>query len=118
MTCKQKSCARPRRYVMVIEKPKTDQAVDGHVDLTNDDNWEFANRRRVSFKTRGGSEGRVFDQTLAETDYLLDFQSDSFTRSILPSWRGRIGSRVFQFLSVLDVDEERHTVLVEAAEAK
>lgn len=113
-----KTCGGFRPHMMTIEKPRTAKDAAGQIDLTVDANWQFAGKRSVRFITKGGRESRVFDQTQADSDVVLDFNSDSFTRSMLPSWRGKIGTRRFNFKSVQDVDEARDKVLVHATEAK
>lgn len=113
-----KTCGVVRPYRMTFEKPRSTQDAAGHIDLTDDSNWQFAGKRRVRFMTRGGREHRIGDQTDAEITSVIEMNSDSFTRDIKPSWRGKIGTRRFNFVSVQDVDESRGSVEIEAKEAK
>jgi head-tail adaptor len=45
-------------------------------------------------------------------------RSDPVTRGILPTWRLRMGCRVFNVTAAYDKDERRQTVYVEATEVK
>jgi hypothetical protein len=48
----------------------------------------------------------------------LETISTNFSRGILPSWRLVFGSRKFEILSAVDVNEERRMVQIEAKERK
>lgn len=109
-------CVRP--YKMTIEKPSTTQDGAGHVDLTVDSNWTFVAKRSVSFKTQFGQENQVYDQNQADTTVTIEMNSDSTTRAIKPSWRGRVGNRKFNFVSVMDVNEMKQVVQIQAREIK
>lgn len=103
---------------VVIERPNTTGDAAGHVDLSDDSNWTEVGKRWAAFVTRGGREARVFDQVQAETSHIIELQSDSLTRTIIPKWRLKLGTRKFNISAAYDVDENRKRVRVEATEAK
>lgn len=105
-----------RSHRVTIEKPGGTAGDDGLVDLTLDSNWTQLGKRWAGFKTRGGAEGRRFNQVGAEITHLIDMTYDTLTRQIVPSWRLRKGSRKFNITAAYDVDEAHRTVLVHATE--
>lgn len=107
-----------RNRRLAIERPKTTPDNAGHVDLSQDSNWTEVGKRWASMTTRGGRESRVFDQVQAEVSHLIGLPYDSLTKTIIPKWRLKMGTRRFNITAAYDVDEERRTIRVEATEAR
>lgn len=107
-----------RQHRVTIERPKTTQDGAGHVDLTQDSNWLEAGKRWSSMATRGGRESRVFDQVQAEVSHIIEVPYDSLTKTIVPKWRLKMGTRRLNITAAYDVDEQHRTIRVEAIEAK
>lgn len=118
MNCGCKTEERVRyRHRVTVQKPKTTQDGAGHVNLTEDANWTNAGTWQVRFITRGGRESRVFDQVQAETTHIVEGHSTPFTRTIIPKWRLKFGTRVLNITAAYDVNEERGKVRCECTEA-
>jgi len=106
------------RTPVVIQKPRTATDAVNHADLSVDANWEDVASDRAAFQTRGGSESRVFDQIQAETTHLIELRSSPISRSIIPTWRLRIGHRKFNVRAAYEVDERGRLLRIEATEAR
>lgn len=108
----------PMNHRVQIERPGGTAQAGGHVDLTDDSNWQHVDGRWAAFTTRGGKEGRVFDQVQAEVTHIIALRHDALTRQIDPTWRIRMGDRKFNIRAAYDVDEAGETVRIEATEVK
>lgn len=115
--CQEKFDYRSMHRVSV-QRPAGTPGVSGHVDLSDDSNWQSMGSRWASFKTRGGSEGVLFDQVQADVSHVIEMPYDSLTRTIGPRWRLTMQGRVFHITNVHDVDEQRRRIRVYAAEEK
>jgi head-tail adaptor len=111
-------CPTRLKHRVTIERPGTTKDAAGHVNLALDSNWTEVGKRWAAFVTRGGRESRVFDQMQAETSHIIELQSDSVTRTIVPKWRLKMGTRKFNINAAYDVDENRKRVRVEVTEAR
>lgn len=115
MSCGGCSTASQKR--LTLQRPAGTAGIDGHVDLTDDANWQtIATNVWGSFSTRGGSEGRAFDQVQADVSHIIEIPYRP-SLTILPKWRLVSGSRVFNISAAYDVDEAHHTIRVHATEA-
>lgn len=116
MKCECKSLTHLNRRV-TVQRPTEDAGDDGHTDLKDDANWENVGVLWGAFKTRGGREAQVFDQVEATVSHLIDFRYGTTSRSIIPKWRLKMGTRIFNVVSSVDVDEAHKTIQVSATEA-
>lgn len=96
---------------MTIEEPGGTPDAAGHVDLTLDANWDRSGRIKVRFITKGGREGRIFDQVQAEVTHVVETRATAFSRRILPAWRGRFDGRKFNITAAFNVNEERRGIV-------
>lgn len=103
---------------LTIQKPSTTPDSAGHVDLSQDSNWIDVGSRSCNILTRGGRESRVFDQVQADVSMIVEMNRDSLTKTIIPKWRLKLGTRRFNITAAYDVDEQHRTIRIEATEAK
>jgi head-tail adaptor len=103
---------------VTIEKPNPSATpgADNRVDLTLNSNWIPVNSRAATFKTRGGTEGRIFNQVQAEVSHIIEMRSDPLTRQINPTWRLRYRQQVFNIVAAFDVDMRKKIVRIHAIE--
>lgn len=104
------------RERLTVQQPGGTAGADGHVDLDDDANWKDVGSQRAGFKTRGGAEGRRFNQVGAEITHIITMRYNSLTKRIVPSWRLRMGTRKFNITASYDVDEAHRFVQVHAIE--
>lgn len=111
---------RPRYpHTLIVERPGGTPEDGGHVDLTDDDNWPAVGRIKGRFITKGGREGRVFDQVQAEVTHVIATPSTPRSRTqIDATCRVRWGTRKFNITAAYDVDEAREEVRLEVTEVK
>lgn len=108
--------SRNRR--IAIERPSTTPDAAGHVDLADDANWDEVGKCWSAMTTRGGREARVFDQVQADVSHIIEMPYNSLTKTIVPKWRLKMGTRRFNITAAYDVDEQHRTIRIEATEAK
>lgn len=104
------------RHKLTVEQVKSDASAgdDGHVDLTDDDNWEAADTIKGRFISKGGREGRIFDQVEAEVTDIVETPSSDFSRSIHPKQRIKDTDGVkYNISAAYDVDRQRKVVRLE-----
>lgn len=113
-------CNEIQRYphTLTVEQPGTTKDAAGHVDLTDDDNWEYVGRIKARFITRGGKESYVFKQTQATSTHVIEAMANSTAKAIDPSWRLKFGTRIFEINAVNNVDEMNKVIRIEATEPK
>ena len=110
--------ARPRYPKwLTIEKPSATKDAAGHVDLSVDSNWSQIHKIKGRFITKGGREGRIFDQVHADVTHVIETRSTAFSRTLIPKWRLKMDGRKFNIAAAYDVDEARKIVRIEAIEA-
>lgn len=90
----------------------------GHTDYDNNASWLDVCGRWAKIKTRGGKEFFLFRQVNAEVSHIVDFDYDSKTKDIKPSWRIRYGDqpRLLNIKAAYDVDEAHKTIRCECTE--
>jgi head-tail adaptor len=103
---------------VMIERPRDNPGDDGHTDLTLDANWQPVASRACRFLTKSGREGFVFQKVRADVSHIVEMRSDPTTRGILPTWRLKMGCRVFEIKAAYDKDEQKRDVWVECTEVK
>lgn len=59
----------------------------GHVDLTNDSNWEFVQNRWFSIVPAGSKQFLIGDQQRADVTHQLTMRYDSMSSSVTEGWR-------------------------------
>ena len=104
--------------LMTVEGEKS-AAVDadwGTADLTKAASWEKYGRIYARAVTNGGKEFYQQVQQFAETTHVWKTKSTETSRGISPLMRLVWSNRVFQVVSVIDVDEARDTVLISTKE--
>ena len=104
------------RHTLTVQSPAGTPDAGGHPDLTDPDNWDSIGNIRANFITRGGREGRVFDQVSAEVTSIVETPWNNFSRSIHPNMRLLFGTRIFNIVSAFDVDESRQKVRIHITE--
>lgn len=99
-----------------IQRPNAAATADaaGHIG----ERFITAGRRWGSPKSRGGREYFLFNQVQAEVSHIIEFQYDSLTKQIGPTWQLKLGSRAFEITAAYDVDEMRQVVRCECIEAR
>lgn len=120
MTCKPCKTERPLRNRITVQQVKADATVDANneVDRTVDDSWETYASRNAAFQSLSGSERFASDMIQAGQTHRVWLRSDSTTRAITPRMRAVLGTRKFNILAAVDVNEERQWVRLDVAEAK
>ena len=115
----------PGRYDkrLTVERPLTTAAVtddSGQIDLEDDDNWEVVGDIKGKFLTRGGDESRLFRQVVATTDTIIKTPKTARSMAITadPTYRLRMGSRVFNVTAAYRIDETGRVVQIEATERR
>jgi head-tail adaptor len=103
---------------VTIERPKTTPDAGGHVDLAQDSNWQSVRTIWFRFVSHTGRESRVFDQVQAETNHVLEINDDTFTKTIIPKWRGKYGTRKLNINAIYEKDDSRRRLLMEVTEAR
>lgn len=106
------------RHRVVIQRVKSTATPDasGHVDKTLTSNWENFATIHVGFTTKGGKEGRVFDQVQAEVGLIAQTRSNPTTRAINPTMRMMYGGRQYNIAAAYDVDQLKKVVRLELIE--
>lgn len=113
------ACPAPLDRNGIIQRPGTTPDAGGHVDLTQNSNWNPVGSRKFRFVSHGGREGRVFDQVQAETTHVLELTEDPLTKTILPKWRMKYGSAYLNFTAIYESPLwPRRRLYVEATEAR
>ena len=105
------------RSIVVIEKPRAATSGDAFkaVDYSDDANWIELFSRRAAIEPAQGREFVTGSQTSGEVSHIVRMRYDAETKSILPTYRLRLGDgvsrRVFGIVGKIDVNE-RHRELV------
>lgn len=127
MSAKQCGACRemPQRYNkrLTVERPlKTSAVTDdsGQIDLEDDDNWEVAGLIRARFITKGGDEARIYKQVLATTDTVIMTAKTTLSMAITadPTYRLRLGTRLFSVTAAYLINETGREVQIEATERR
>jgi head-tail adaptor len=103
-------------YRVVIQEPSGEPDATGHVDLTDPANWKQYTAIRVNFITKGGREGRMFDQIQSQVNLLAHTRSTKQTRGIHPDMRLIHDGRTFNISAAYDVNESKDVVQLELIE--
>ena len=108
---------RQKRFT--LQRPAGTADATGHVDLSDDANWSNVSTSLWgSFTSKGGSEVQTPQQTQGKVLCGIDFPYSTTAASIIPKWRLKMGSRVFNITCAENVNEANHTIHVEAIEKK
>ena len=110
---------------LTVEKQGTDEDDNGQVD-PSDGNWHaawkmdarFVTPNRVTFSTASGREVQVGNQIQAVSPVILMTPYSSDARIPDPSYRLRMGDRIFNIISAFRVNENGREVQIEAIERK
>lgn len=97
--------------ILFVDKPRAATSGDGfnQVDLSDDDNWIELFNRRASVEPSNGREFIVGQQVNSETTHVIKMRHDAETKTIVPTYRLRIGTgvsrRVFGIVGRINVNE-------------
>lgn len=116
MKCGECSTHGRYHYRVVIEEPNGEPDETGHIDLTDPANWKPYATVRVNFITKGGREGRMFDQIQSQVNLLAHMRSTKKTRGIHPDMRLIYDGRKFNIAAAYDVNEAKDKVQLELIE--
>lgn len=109
--------SRQKRFT--LQSPSGSADATGHVDLSVDANWtNVSTTLWGAFTSKGGSEGQTLNQTQGVVNHTIDFPYSTTAASILPKWRLKMGTRVFNITAAYNVDEADELIRVEATEKK
>lgn len=107
-------------HTLTVHSPAGTPGADGHVDLTDPDNWAPEGTIRATFLERRNTlQGREFvsaDQVHGEVTHRLETRSTTFSRSIRSDWELRFEGRRLQVVAARDVGERREIVRIDAKE--
>jgi head-tail adaptor len=106
------------RSRVMIERPRDNPGDDGQTDLTLPANWQQVESRAAHFVTRSGREGFVMQGVRADVSHVVELRSDPVTRSIKPTWRLTMDSRVFNIVAAYDKDDRGLNVWIECMEVQ
>lgn len=67
----------------------------GHVDLSNDANWEFVQNRWVSIVPASSREFMVADQLNAQTTHQITMRHDTLSSSVTTDWRLKYNGKTY-----------------------
>jgi len=110
--------AQQRDRKITIEQPDASAAANdyGETDLTVSGGWSSYAVRFASVQTKGGREFWKVDKVEAEVSHMLSVLRDSVTALITPRMRVKLGSRILQIVSAVDVDDARAEVQIQCKE--
>ena len=127
MKCNNCQTMPPRcTHTLIVEKPKATTEDNGQTDLSDPDNWtaawtiraRFITPTRTVFSTASGREVQVGDQIQALSPVVIMTPYTSQGRVPDPSYRLRMGSRIFNITSAFRVNEIGREIQIEAIERK
>ena len=104
------------RQIVTIEEPAGTADATGHIDLTAEANWARVGKFQANFVTKGGREGRIFDQVQAEVSHVLRMRSTRQSRAIHPEMRLKHEGRTYNIVAAYDVDNDKEVVQLELVE--
>lgn len=110
------------RTIVVIEKPRDVTSGDGFntVDYSDDANWTELFQRFAAIEPAQGREFVTGSQTTGEVSHIVRMRYDVETKTILPSYRLRIGvgvsRRVFGIVGKIDVGELHEELVFQCLE--
>lgn len=105
---------------VTIQKPRTDATADaaGHVDLTDETNWEQHCVRHARFLSHAGREFFNAKQTQADLSEIVEVFYDGDTRTITPKMRLKMReTRYLNIAAAYNVEERNKTVRIHCTEA-
>jgi head-tail adaptor len=103
---------------VMIERPRDNPGEDGKTDLTLDANWQQVESRSAHFVPRGGREGFVAQGVRADVSHVVELRSDPLTRTIKPTWRLKMGCRVFNIVAAYENGDRGIDVCIECVEVQ
>jgi len=106
------------RHWVTIQQPSGTPDASGHIDWEDSSNWSSYGQLKVNFLSRGGREGRVFDQIQVEATHIAEAPSTTASRAVDESMRLVFDSRNYNITLVDDVDESRQVVRLYLTEVK
>lgn len=118
---KQSQCGcdgQKRYHTLTVQSPAGTTGTDGHIDYTSDANWTTEGTIKGYFTSKAGREFVQGKRLQADHSQMIETVSTNFSRSIETSWRLVFGTRNFEILSAVDVNEERRMVQLEVKERK
>lgn len=115
--CPDKTQRRYRHWV-TIQQPSGTADASGHIDLSDSANWSSYGKIKGEFVSRGGREGKVFDQIQVDASHILETPSTSASRAINETMRASFNSRIFNITLVDDVNQAREIVQLYLTEVK
>ena len=76
--------SRQYRYPVRVERPRAGATRDdgGHVDLTDDANWETHCEGHAAVQASSGREFTLGQQVMADTDYVLTMPANKLTLAV------------------------------------
>lgn len=92
------------RLRIAIYKPDANAVAgeSGHIDLTDDANWELAFSRLADRMVRSGGEVQVAQRTVGRVMHQFQVRYDRQTRGILPTWRVQAEGERFEIEAAYD----------------
>lgn len=126
MSCSGCKETPPYTHTLSVEKPRPVTEANGQVNLSKDSNWvhawltraRFMTPNRPSFTTASGSEVQVGNQQIAVQPVVIMVPYSSPSRIPLPSYRLRLGTRVFNITRAFRVNECEDEIQIEAIEQR
>ena len=120
MGCRGNCKSGPGSYpkLVTIQKPKTTgQDAAGHIDLSDDSNWEDVSKAYCKVLPQSGKEFYRAQKTEANITHVLETQYSTNTAAIDPSYRIRLGTRSLNVVSAINEEEMNKTILISCIEA-
>jgi head-tail adaptor len=109
--------ANQKRFT--LQRPAGTADATGHVDLSVNANWtNVSTTLWGAFTTKGGSEIQTQNQAQGVVHHTIEFPYSSTADSIIPKWRLKLGSRLLNITSAVNVNEGDEVIRVEATEKK
>lgn len=126
MSCSGCKETPPYTHTLSVEKPRATTEPNGQVNLSKDSNWvhawliraRFLTPNRPTFTSAAGSEDQVGNQQIAIQPVVIMARYSSPSRMPLPSYRLRLGTRVFNITRAFRVNESEDEIHIEAIELR
>jgi head-tail adaptor len=125
MKCSCPTPPKPYTHTLTVQKPDPNAVEndDGQIDIDDAANWVDVGRIRARFLTKSGRESsrtetEAHQQVHATSTVTIYAPSTATTRAIDPSWRLKLGTRVFEIVASYLINETGREVQITAMERR
>jgi SPP1 family predicted phage head-tail adaptor len=105
------------QHRFTLESPAGTPGPSGHVDLSVASNWAtVSDRLWGKFLSNSGKEGQGLQQVEGQRNHKIEFAYQSSLINVTSKSRLRLGTRIFNIASIVDVNEARQLIHVDCTE--